>query len=434
MIIKLLKTFLANKLKVLLVLTLVLVSFTLFTRNPSPSSIVSTKTDHNLEGYKNWQTYTNYRFGYTVNYPQDWPEGEESDNGDGKSLYIVGMDEISVSSTLNPSSWLEYNGLIEQKGIVLSDGRKATQIKFKDREEGRFIYVVFFDDKGKQYTFFAKVSAEFFNENEQLLQQVAKSFKRIKGEEDISQDCTDDELQINSLNNDVKNNPKAMQLIREDCLWAHDSKSIDLTGDGKSELVLNTVGWGCASCHSKDVYILEGDQIIFSKHGDGLTVEELPNSQTGFNLNEPIRVDDEALCCPSNWTVYTYLYSLDNTNHGYFKLTNTTTEKYQVEECDNYTEITKFKEPIPVVWDAKFTGCLSGCWGAAFTRVPNDSKYPRFSGYVPDSGNRIADEFMKEGQILKIYGKWIDVSDSYGSVFDNKCVPTVDIEKIEIVK
>src|SRR3989344_546533 len=63
-------------------------------------------------------------------------------------------------------------------------------------------------------------------------------------------------------------------------------------------------------------------------------------------------------------------------------------------ECDNYTEITKFKEPISVVWEAKFTGCLSGCWGAAFTRVPTDPKYPRFSGYVPDNGNRISDEFM----------------------------------------
>ena len=106
-----------------------------------------------------------------------------------------------------------------------------------------------------------------------------------------------------------------------------------------------------------------------------------------------------------------------------------------VKDCDNYTEITKFKEPIPVVRDAKFDGCLSSCWGAAFTRVPDDPKYPRFSGYVPDNGYRIADEFMKEGQIVKIYGKWTGVGfDHPYTVFEGKCVPSVDIEKIEIVK
>ena len=102
-------------------------------------------------------------------------------------------------------------------------------------------------------------------------------------------------------------------------------------------------------------------------------------------------------------------------------------------DCDNDYEIQKFDPPIPVVWTAKFTGCLSSCWGAAFTREPVDEKYPRFSGYVPDEGERIADKFMKKGQILKIHGMWTDVSDSYGSVFNNKCVPTVEIEKIEIV-
>jgi hypothetical protein len=108
--------------------------------------------------------------------------------------------------------------------------------------------------------------------------------------------------------------------------------------------------------------------------------------------------------------------------------------KESIKECDNYNEIQQFNKPIPVVWTAKFDGCLASCWGAAFTKVPEDFQYSRFSGYVPDEGEKISDEYMKEGQILKIYGKWTDVSASYASVFNNKCVPTVEIEKIEILE
>lgn len=106
-------------------------------------------------------------------------------------------------------------------------------------------------------------------------------------------------------------------------------------------------------------------------------------------------------------------------------------------ECDNYTEITKFKEPIPIVWEAKFDGCMVSCWGAAFTRVPADSKHPKFAGYMPympDEGERIADKYMEEGLLLKISGKWTNIDADHVFMFDRKCVPSVEIEKIEIVK
>lgn len=102
-------------------------------------------------------------------------------------------------------------------------------------------------------------------------------------------------------------------------------------------------------------------------------------------------------------------------------------------DCTNYQEKQFFKKPIPVAWEAKFDTCLSGCWGAVFTRVPENSQYPRFSGYVPDKGEKLAEKYLRDDQILKIYGLWTDVSDSYGSVFDNRCVPTVEIERVEIL-
>ena len=108
-------------------------------------------------------------------------------------------------------------------------------------------------------------------------------------------------------------------------------------------------------------------------------------------------------------------------------------ENQYVGDCINYKEKQFFNKPIPVEWTAKFDGCLASCWGGTFTRVPENSKYPRFSGYVPSDGEKIADEYLKEDKMLKITGLWTDVSDSYGSVFDNKCVPTVIIQKIDMV-
>ena len=113
-------------------------------------------------------------------------------------------------------------------------------------------------------------------------------------------------------------------------------------------------------------------------------------------------------------------------------ISKTKQENNSLNDCVNYEDRQRFDTPIPVEWTAKFDGCLAGCWGGAFTRVPDDPKYHRFSAYVPDAGSKIEDKYLKEGLMLKIYGKWTDITDSYGSIFSNKCVPTVEIEKIEI--
>lgn len=118
--------------------------------------------------------------------------------------------------------------------------------------------------------------------------------------------------------------------------------------------------------------------------------------------------------------------------------------------CDNYEDVQDFEKPIPVIWVAKFDGCLMSCYGASFTRVPIDAKYPRFAGYYPDvngkynweknksgnyAGGQIPDIFLKEKVLLKIYGKWSGIeADHPFTVFGGKCVPFVEIERIEIAK
>ncbi|MDP3792677.1 MAG: hypothetical protein Q8Q89_03020 [bacterium] len=118
--------------------------------------------------------------------------------------------------------------------------------------------------------------------------------------------------------------------------------------------------------------------------------------------------------------------------------------------CDNYKDIQTFEKPVSIIWTAKLDGCLESCYGASFTRVLSDTKYPRFAGYYPDisgkydwdvasngerGGDQIPDKFLEDGLILKIYGKWTDIdADHPLTVFENKCVPIVEIEKIEIKK
>lgn len=111
--------------------------------------------------------------------------------------------------------------------------------------------------------------------------------------------------------------------------------------------------------------------------------------------------------------------------------------------CDNSDEAKDFEKSIPVVWTAKMEGCLASCQGASFTRIPEDNKYPHFAGYYPDfkgsydidDWNPIPDKFQKPDLLLKITGILIGIQDDHSqTVFEGKCIPIVNIEKIEIIK
>ena len=97
--------------------------------------------------------------------------------------------------------------------------------------------------------------------------------------------------------------------------------------------------------------------------------------------------------------------------------------------CDNYTEVEDFDKSIPIVWTARMDGCLMSCAGASFTRVPEDEKYPRFAGYFPASFGL---ELEQDNAVLKISGDWVGIAaDHPHTVFEDKCVPIIEIDKIE---
>ena len=102
--------------------------------------------------------------------------------------------------------------------------------------------------------------------------------------------------------------------------------------------------------------------------------------------------------------------------------------------CLNSLEIETFKTPKHVEWEAILDGCISSCGGGSFTKLNSskNEKHPRFVGYLKD-GKTIPENLLAKGIKLKISGKWISVEDDHSrTVFNNKCVPIVEIEKIEI--
>jgi len=102
--------------------------------------------------------------------------------------------------------------------------------------------------------------------------------------------------------------------------------------------------------------------------------------------------------------------------------------------CENENEIQRFENPERIEWLAEFGGCLNSCEGGAFRLVAgsDDDKFERFAGYLK-GGKAISEEFFKRGLVLKVSGVMSGIdADHPKTMFNNKCVPIIDIDKIEI--
>jgi hypothetical protein len=76
------------------------------------------------------RTYTNYRFGFEIDYPKKWPIGKQADNGDGINLYNSTDAEILVYGSNVPSSFSTQDAPVERSRFKLNDGTNATLLKF----------------------------------------------------------------------------------------------------------------------------------------------------------------------------------------------------------------------------------------------------------------------------------------------------------------
>lgn len=131
--------------------------------------------------------------------------------------------------------------------------------------------------------------------------------------------CPYEELRINKLPPEVQSNEVAIKTIKDNCLWATAQLS-DTDSDSENEIIITGVGYGCGSCHAKWIYIIDGDKVVFQYEGDDSVITPTKN---GFQIKEPVRKENEPLCCPSGYTIYEYTYYPKELNpeEGWYKST-----------------------------------------------------------------------------------------------------------------
>ena len=129
--------------------------------------------------YEQWNIYENMRFAYSIYYPSSWIIGEQSQNGDGVSLYEGDPDnDIRIYGSLydadlyDPYSDASKDGFTTDK-ITLNNSDEADYIV--GMEDGKVLFKVIFIEDYVVHTFYANVTVDFFDENVELLVQTAKS-------------------------------------------------------------------------------------------------------------------------------------------------------------------------------------------------------------------------------------------------------------------
>src|SRR3989339_1206230 len=96
--------------------------------------------------------------------------------------------------------------------------------------------------------------------------------------------CSDSELYLDKLNERVKNNPTALTVIKDKCLWVLHDEFFDATGDEKKELFMITSGAGCGSCHGQELYVFSDEKEVFHFSGQDILVGPIDNLNKYQNL------------------------------------------------------------------------------------------------------------------------------------------------------
>lgn len=100
-------------------------------------------------------------------------------------------------------------------------------------------------------------------------------------------------------------------MAKERCLWVFGAVKGNLLGQGEENIVLWVSGAGCATCHTQGVYVLSKETVVFEKWlGDPIvTIEKDKDGKDILAIVEPLRREDEGLCCPSTGVKTLYQWS-----------------------------------------------------------------------------------------------------------------------------
>jgi hypothetical protein len=128
-----------------------------------------------------YQTYTNARYRFAIDFPKDWHIEKESANGDGMSLY-TGNSSVDIRAFASPclgncvSSAKEAG--FKKKTIRLNNSQIANV--FLGIEDNQIVYKVSFSLKDIEYTFYSKAPKTFFHRNEANLARIGKSLRVLE--------------------------------------------------------------------------------------------------------------------------------------------------------------------------------------------------------------------------------------------------------------
>ncbi len=136
----------------------------------------SSSTDSRKQAF---DQYVNGRYGYSIDYPTTWTAGEESDNGDGKILYVGNPDidiRVYAANYMEDVSDPYHNEdkHVKRQRVMLDNGKEGTLVTGKEGD--KIMYdMAYVSQNDVEYHFYAEVSPKFFEQNEKLLLSVAKS-------------------------------------------------------------------------------------------------------------------------------------------------------------------------------------------------------------------------------------------------------------------
>lgn len=169
------------------------------------------------------------------------------------------------------------------------------------------VAICIFDDLG-----LSKDNTQFcpYLDNEKARNCINENAERVGG-------CHGIDLRLDKASEKVGGNKKALEVLKDNCLWLLKAEIRDLTGDGEKEIAMVTAGAGCGSCHYQKIYIIKGDEIIFQKDAEDVwfrPAEDYP----GFVIKYPLRKQGEALCCPTESIVESYTISKINSDYKTF--------------------------------------------------------------------------------------------------------------------
>lgn len=119
--------------------------------------------------------YQNARFGFTITYPANWNEGEEADNGDGLVLHDTENDEVDIRVFGRHQQEEFTPDTDEYEAVTIADGQEAY---FKETTEGdRYTFEVFKTNDEIEYFIMGDVTADFYEENMAVINEMIQSFK-----------------------------------------------------------------------------------------------------------------------------------------------------------------------------------------------------------------------------------------------------------------